>query len=79
MPYATIAGHEIEYEGVQVAGTPQWAAYLTIYGASTNPMHRNSIFPRQHVAADEVFMTKEAAEEGALQAAKVLLLSKASS
>jgi hypothetical protein len=78
MPDTTIADHEIEYEGVPVAGTQQWAAYLTIYGPSTNPMHRNSLFPRQHVAVDEVFLTKEAAEEGALKVAKSLLQSKAS-
>jgi len=77
MPYARIAEHEIEYEGIPVAGTQQWAAYLAIYAPSTNPMHRNSVFPRQHVAAEEVFLTKEAAEEGALKAAKALLESKA--
>lgn len=76
MPYATIADHEIEYEGVPIASTQQWAAYLTIYGSSTNPMHRNSLFPRQHVAADKVFLTKEAAEDGALMVAKELLQSK---
>ncbi|HEX2603516.1 MAG TPA: hypothetical protein VHL60_02495 [Oxalicibacterium sp.] len=79
MPYATIAEHEVEYEGVAIAGTPQWAAYLTIYGSSANPMHRNSLFPRQHVAVDEVFLTKEAAEEGALKVARTLLQSKAAS
>jgi hypothetical protein len=36
-------------------------------------MHRNSLYPRQHVAVDEVFLTKEAAEEGALKVAKALL------
>ena len=77
MPYATIAEHEVEYEGIAIAGTQQWAAYLTIYGSSTNPMHRNSVFPRQHVAVDEVFLTKEAAEEGALKIARTLLQSKA--
>jgi hypothetical protein len=79
MPYATIAEHEVEYEGVAIASTQQWAAYLTIYGSSTNPMHRNSLFPRQHVAVDEVFLTKEAAEEGALKVARTLLQSKAAS
>jgi len=73
MPYVTMAGHEVEYEGVAVAGTAQWAAYLAIYGASPNPMHRSSLFPRQHVAVDEVFLTKEAAEEGALRVAATLL------
>lgn len=73
MPNTEIAGHEVEYEAVQVAGTEQWAAYLTIYGPSTNPMHRNSIFPRQHVCVEEVFLTQEAAEAGALAAAETLL------
>lgn len=66
----------MEYEGVPVAGTQQWAAYLAIYGPSTNPMHRNSLFPRQQVAVDKAFLTKEAAEEGALAVAETLLQSK---
>ncbi|HEY6772633.1 MAG TPA: hypothetical protein VN019_06835 [Oxalicibacterium sp.] len=73
MPYETIGDHEIEYEAEQIGGTEQWAAYLTIYGPSTNPMHRNNIFPRQHVCVEEVFMTKEEAEAGALRAAETLL------
>lgn len=73
MPYETIGDHEIEYEAVQIGGTEQWAAYLTIYGTSTNPMHRNSVFPRQHVCVEEVFMTQEEAEAGALRAAESLL------
>jgi hypothetical protein len=73
MPNTTIVEHEVDYEAEQIAGTEQWAAYLTVYGPSINPMHRNTLFPRQHVAVDEVFMTKEAAEAGALAAAEKLL------
>ena len=73
MSQTEIAGHEVEYEAEQVAGTEQWAAYLTIYGTSTNPMHRNSIFPRQHVCVEQTFMTQEEAEAGALAAAEALL------
>jgi hypothetical protein len=75
MQTGQIGGHEIEYEAVQVAGTEQWAAYLAIYGASSNPMHRNNVFPYQHVCVNETFMSKEEAEAGALAAAEVLLKS----
>lgn len=79
MQSGKIGEHDIEYEAVQVAGTEQWAAYLAIYGPSTNPMHRNNVFPHQHVCVNETFMSKEEAEAGALAAAETLLKSTHSS
>lgn len=75
MQSGKIGDHDIEYEAVQVAGTEQWAAYLAIYGPSNNPMHRNNIFPHQHVCVNETFMSREEAEAGALAAAETLLKS----
>ncbi|HWU97098.1 MAG TPA: hypothetical protein VN114_01175 [Oxalicibacterium sp.] len=75
MQSGKIGDHDIEYEAVQVAGTKQWAAYLAIYGPSNNPMHRNNIFPHQHVCVNETFMSREEAEAGALAAAETLLKS----
>lgn len=73
MPYEKISGHDVEYEAIQIPGTEQWAAYLAIFGPSSNPMHRNSIFPHQHVCVDATFLTREAAEAAALAAAQALL------
>jgi hypothetical protein len=79
MPYEKISEHDIEYEAAPIAGTEQWAAYLAIYGPSSNPMHRNSVFPHQHVCVDEIFLTREAAEAAALAAAQALLKPKTGS
>jgi hypothetical protein len=57
-----IAEYEIEYSGVQLPDSEEWAAYLTIYGPSSNPMHMNNIFPHQRVCIDMVFPTEQAAE-----------------
>lgn len=77
MPQEKIGEYEVEYEAAQIAGTEQWAAYLTVFGPSSNPMHRNSVFPHQHVCVDQTFLTKEAAEAAALAAAQTLLKPKA--
>ena len=62
MPSETIGDYEIEYEGVKILEGEAWAAYLTIYGNSSNPMHRNDIFPAQRVCVENVFASKEEAE-----------------
>ncbi|HTH43494.1 MAG TPA: hypothetical protein VL528_00295 [Oxalicibacterium sp.] len=77
MPYQSIGDYEIEYEAVQVPSTEQWAAYLTIYGPSKNPMHRNVVFPHQQVAVAQSFSSKEAAETEAQAVALTLLGDKA--
>ena len=73
MPYQNIGDYEIEYEAVQVPGTEQWTAYLTVYGPSKNPMHRNVVFPHQQIAVTQSFSSKEAAEAEAQAVAHTLL------
>lgn len=69
----TIGEFEIEYEGVHLPEKEGWGAYVTVYGPSHNPMHRNSIFPTQHVSVETVFPTREAAEAEAHRVALTLL------
>lgn len=57
-----IGEYEIDYSGVHLPLDEGWAAHLTIYGPSPNPMHRNSIFPAQRVAVGSVFHTEAEAE-----------------
>ncbi len=57
----TIGEYEIEYSGVPLADGGGWGAYVTIYGPSQNPMHRNSLFPTQHVSVETVFPDEQAA------------------
>ena len=73
MPSEIIGEYEIEYSGVQLAGTDDWAAYVAIYGPSTSPLHRNSIVPTQRVAVTSVFPTQEAAVDEARKVAISML------
>jgi hypothetical protein len=57
-----IGDYEIEYAGVQLPDVDDWAAYLTIYGPSSNPMHMNTVVPHQRVSIDSVFPTEQEAE-----------------
>lgn len=70
MPSEIIGEYEIEYSGVKLAGTEDWAAYVAIYGPSPSPLHRNSIVPTQRVSVTDVFPTQDAAE---IEARKVAL------
>jgi len=65
MTSETVGEYEIEYDGEQLADVGGWAAQLTIYGPSSNPMHRNSVFPTQRVSVETVFPTREAAQSEA--------------
>ena len=73
MPSEIIGEHEIEYSGVQLAGTNEWAATVAIFGPSPNPMHRNNIFPAQRVSVDSVFPTEQLAEQEARKVAISML------
>ncbi len=73
MPTLTIDEYELEYEGVHLPEKEAWGAYVTVFGPSHNPMHRNSIFPRQHVSVESVFPTEQAAEAEAHRVALELL------
>jgi len=65
----TIGEYEIEYSGVQLPDSADWAAHLAIYGPSQNPMHMSNIFPTQRVAADMSFPSEAAAEAKAREIA----------
>ena len=73
MPSQTIDEYEIEYEGVALPADQGWGAYVTVYGPSRNPMHRNSIIPRHHVSIEAVFSTEALAEAEARRIALELL------
>lgn len=69
----TIGEYEIEYAGVALAESAGWAAYVTIYGPSANPMHRNSIFPTQRVSVQAVFGSEAEAEAEARRVARAMI------
>lgn len=73
MPIETIDEFEIEYEAQHLPDDEGWAAYVTIYGPSSNPMHRNGIYPTHRVATDVFFPSEQAAEEEALKIGRQLL------
>ena len=73
MPTEQIGDYEVEYAGVRVVGGEEWVAQVAIFGHSTDPMHRNPVFPAQRVLADQTFADEKSAEAGARQAAHELL------
>jgi hypothetical protein len=73
VPTERIGDYEIEYSGAKLADVDGWAAYVTIYGPSTNPMHRNNIVPSQRVAVEQVFPNEQEAEAEARKAALAML------
>lgn len=73
MATETLGDYEIDYSGVRLTDVDGWAAWVTIYGPSSNPMHRNSIVPAQRVALEQVFDSEQAAAEQARVAALAML------
>ncbi len=73
MPTEQVGDYEVEYAGVRLIGGDEWVAQVAIFGHSTNPMHRNPVFPVQRVLPDQTFADEKAAEEGARQAAHDML------
>lgn len=73
MPTEQIGDYEIEYSGQRVIGGEGWVAHVAIFGHSTNPMHRNAVFPAQRVLVDQTFDDEKAAEEGARKVAHELV------
>lgn len=65
----TIGAYEIECSGVPLATGEGWAAQVAIYGPSTNPMHRNPLFPEQRVSIEAVFNSEAEAEAEARRVA----------
>lgn len=74
-----IGDYEIEYAGERLADVDGWAAFVTVYGPSTNPMHRNALIPHQRVVVEQVFDTEEMAQGEARAAALSMLPSGAGS
>jgi hypothetical protein len=68
-----IGDYEIEYAGEHLADVDGWGAFVTIYGPSTNPMHRNALVPHQRVAVEHVFASEEEAQAEARTAALTML------
>jgi hypothetical protein len=60
-----IGDYEIEYTGVHLPEANGWAAWVQIFGPSPNPMHRQPVFPSQHVAVETSFATEQEAEQAA--------------
>lgn len=60
-----IGDYEIEYTGVHVPESAGWAAWVEIFGPSPNPMHRQPVFPFQHVAIETSFASEQEAEQAA--------------
>jgi hypothetical protein len=73
VPTEQIGQYEIEYSGVRLTDVDGWAAYMAIYGPSTNPMHRNDLVPNQRVAVEQVFASEQEAEGEARKAALAML------
>lgn len=65
----SVGEYVIEYSGVHLLEGEGWAAYVTIYGPSVNPMHRNRIFPNQRVSVEAVFRSQAEAEAEARRVA----------
>lgn len=73
MPYETLREFQIEYSSARLPGSEHWAAILAIYGPSSNPMHRNCIFPAQRVSIDTVFASAVEAEAEARKVATLMI------
>lgn len=69
----TIGSYEIEYSGVQLVNGEGWGAQVAIYGPSSNPMHRNMLFPEQRVSIEAVFASEAEAEAEARRVAMTLI------
>ena len=73
MPTEQIGEYEIDFAGVKLNDVDGWGAYVTVYGPSTNPMHRNAIVPNQRVAVEQVFASEQEAQAAAQAAARAML------
>ena len=73
MPTEQIGEYEIDFSGVKLNDVDGWGAFVTVYGPSTNPMHRNAIVPNQRVAVEQVFASEQEAQAAAQAAARAML------
>lgn len=75
MPSEKIGSYELEYSAAAAADGNGWVAHVAIYGDSSNPMHRNSLFPEQRVSLEAVFETSQEAEAEAFRVGSDMLKS----
>ena len=73
MPTEMHGDYEIDYQGQFLADVDGWAAMVTVYGPSDNPMHRNIVLPAQRVSVEQVFATEDEAAAEALRVARTML------
>ena len=73
VPIENFGEYEIDYRGVFMADVDGWAAHVTVYGPSANPMHRDPVMPDQRVAIEQVFASEQEAEAAAREAALAML------
>lgn len=73
MPSEKMGAYEVEYSAVPAADGKAWVAHVAVYGHSTNPMHRNCVFPDQRVLPEAVFSSSAEAEAEARKAAVAML------
>ena len=73
MPTETHGDYEIDYQGQFLADVDGWAAFITVYGPSDNPMHRAIVLPAQRVSVEQVFASEQEAEAEALRVALTML------
>ena len=73
MPSTLIGIYDIDYSAVALPNEAGWAAHVTIHGPSSNPMHRNTVFPEQRVLLEQNFATRQEAERAALRIATEML------
>jgi hypothetical protein len=69
----TVGNFQIEYSARQLPGSGAWGAWVTVYGPSSNPMHRNPIFPARRVAPGCQYPDKDAAQAEAKKFAHSLV------
>ncbi|HEY0848019.1 MAG TPA: hypothetical protein VGE12_21820 [Noviherbaspirillum sp.] len=62
MAEETVGEYVIAYSGVPAATGEGWAACVTIYGPSPNPMHRHPLVSEKRVSVGAVFSTEKEAE-----------------
>lgn len=70
-----IDSYEVEFSAEPLEGTRQWAAYLAVYGPSSNPMHRNNLVRKHRIAAEQQFLDKATAYAAAEAAVPDLVAS----
>jgi hypothetical protein len=68
-----VGEYEIEYSGARLLYGDGWGAWVAVYAPSSNPMHRNCIFPSRRVAIETTFPDQKSAEEHAEKIAMSLI------